>query len=567
MSQPPAMPPGADAADRVQRFGKYFLVRKLAEGGMAEIFLAKSLGAEGFERDVVIKRMLKHLTGVPDFVNMFMDEAKLAARLAHQNVVQIHELGLAEGCYYICMEYLAGEDFSTILRTAGRRHEYVPLQLALRVIADAAHGLHYAHESTDELGNPLHIVHRDVSPSNIFVTYEGQVKVLDFGIARAESRLAQTTAGVVKGKYMYMSPEQARGKVVDRRADVFSLGVSLFEALTHKRPFAHDNDLAILNAVLSGDFPRPRALRPELSVELEQIVLKAMAHKPEERYATAAELAEAIDRYLTSSTTNVGGAQLSSYLRGLVGEARVFRKKNVQRLNTLVESGQIARGFTNPEMPTVATAASASELGTRVHGTPSSAVSRKRATWVMPLVLLGVVALAGAGVFGWKQLPSAASPAAEAPPPAVKAPQAPGVVAAPADAGVDQPAVAVGAPDAGAEAPTPEVTSARVQPANTRRKPVKLTPTAVHSVLARSRARSERCFVANRTELPSKKGQLHVQFSIESSGRVSGVQVNAPFAGTKVGRCLADVVSKLKFPAHVDGPIALTAPFEYTTPE
>ncbi|MGA9524293.1 MAG: protein kinase [Myxococcaceae bacterium] len=560
MSQPPAVPPGADHADRVQRYGKYFLIRKLAEGGMAEIFLAKSVGAEGFERDVVIKRMLKHLTEVSDFVKMFRDEARLAARLSHQNVVQIHELGLAEGCYYICMEYLAGEDFSTILRTAGRRREYVPIQLALRVIADAAQGLHYAHESTDEQGEPLNIVHRDVSPSNIHVTYEGQVKVLDFGIARAESRLAQTTAGVVKGKYMYMSPEQARGHVVDRRADVFSLGVSLFEALTNVRPFSRDNDLAILNAVLGGEFPQPRTLRPDLPTEVEQIVLKAMALKPEDRYATAAEMARAIERYLSSTTSNPGGAQLSAYMRTLFGEERVFQKRNVKRLKTLIDLGQVARGFTDPALATVAAPTTNTEAGTQVVGTPSTVVPRKGARWVVPLMLLGVAAVAGGGAFAWTQL----SKDPVGPPAARDA----GVAVAPAtDAGVVQPAVAAGAPDAGPEEPTPEVQKPRVRTATAKRKPVKLTTTEVHAVLGRSRARTERCFVANRAELPSKKGQLHVQFSIEPSGRVSGIQVNAPFAGTKVGRCLADVVAKLKFPAHVDGPIALTAPFEYTTPE
>ena len=204
---PPREPVGQVA---VRPFGTYFLVRKLAEGGMAEIFLAKQVGVEGFERNVVIKRMLQHLSNVPDFVSMFLDEARLASRLAHPNIVQINDLGFADGCYFISMEYLPGEDFSTVLRTSARRREYVPYHVSLRVIAEAARGLHYAHEFTDAKGKPLNIVHRDISPSNIFISYTGQVKVLDFGIAKAESRVTNTTAGVVKGKYMYMSPEQAR---------------------------------------------------------------------------------------------------------------------------------------------------------------------------------------------------------------------------------------------------------------------------------------------------------------------------------------------------------------------
>ncbi len=192
----------------VRAYGKYMLVWKLAEGGMAEIFLAKQIGVEGFEKNVVIKRMLPHLSEVPDFVSMFLDEARLAASLSHPNVVQISDLGFADGCYYICMEYLAGEDFAAVIRVMRRRNQQVPLHITLRVLSDAATGLHYAHEATDQRGNPLNLVHRDVSPSNLFITYSGQVKVLDFGIAKAESRASTTSAGVVKGKYQYMSPEQ-----------------------------------------------------------------------------------------------------------------------------------------------------------------------------------------------------------------------------------------------------------------------------------------------------------------------------------------------------------------------
>src|SRR5262245_45555032 len=323
-------------SEPVRQFGKYFLVRKLAEGGMAEIFLAKLVGAEGFERDVVIKRMLKHLSAVNDFVNMFLDEAKLAARLVHPNVIQINELGVADGCYFICMEYLPGEDFSTVIRTAGRKREYVPLAVVARVMADAAHGLAYAHDFTDATGKAMGIVHRDISPSNIYVTYQGQVKVLDFGIAKAESRLTTTTAGVVKGKYMYMAPEQAKGVKVDRRADVFSLGVSLYEALTHYRPFSRENDLAILNAVLKCDFKPPRELRKDLPQELEAIILKAMAAKPEDRYQTAAAMAADLERFLgtTSGATNVG-----TYMRTLFGEERVSFRSRIPSLADLAQSG------------------------------------------------------------------------------------------------------------------------------------------------------------------------------------------------------------------------------------
>ncbi|HLL53805.1 MAG TPA: protein kinase [Myxococcaceae bacterium] len=345
-------------------YGKYFLVRKLAEGGMAEIFLAKQVGAEGFERNVVIKRMLSNLSSSPDFVTMFLDEARLASRLNHPNVVQIHDLGQAEGCYYICMEYLAGEDFSTVLRAASKRREYVPMPIVLRVMIEAAHGLNFAHEFSDESGRPLNIVHRDISPSNIYVSYVGQVKVLDFGIAKAESRATQTTAGVVKGKYMYMAPEQARGLAVDRRADVFSLGVSLYEALTNTRPFARDADLAILNAVLTADFKPPRHLRPEIPQQLEQVVLKAMATNVEERYQSAVEMAADMERLLVGAPVNTG--QVATYLRALFGEERITNKTRIPTLAGLNQQSAGAPQFVvTPSQP-------GSESGTRPLATPHS---------------------------------------------------------------------------------------------------------------------------------------------------------------------------------------------------
>ncbi|MFY2559908.1 serine/threonine-protein kinase, partial [Corallococcus terminator] len=324
MSLTPTTQPGSEDVPPplLRPYGPYVLVRKLAEGGMAEIFLAKLLGADGFERNVVIKRMLPHLSSIPDFVEMFRDEARLAAKLAHPNIVQIQELGFTEGCYYICMEYLAGEDFSTTLRLAGRRRQYLPFPIVLRVLIDSARGLHYAHEFANEMGQPQNVVHRDVSPSNLYLTYQGQVKVLDFGIAKAESRLANTRTGVVKGKYMYMAPEQAKGGEVDRRADIFALGVSLFEALTHVRPFSRENDLAVLNALLHNEFKRPRELRPDLPVELEAIVLKAMAQFPEDRHPTAEAFAEDLEAFLGAHLSSAGTPQLGAFLRSHFGDER-----------------------------------------------------------------------------------------------------------------------------------------------------------------------------------------------------------------------------------------------------
>ncbi|MCP3138525.1 protein kinase [Pyxidicoccus sp. QH1ED-7-1] len=413
--------PEVASAPLLRPYGQYVLVRKLAEGGMAEIFLAKLLGADNFERNVVIKRMLPHLSNIPDFVEMFREEARLAAKLSHPNIVQIQELGFTEGCYYICMEYLAGEDFSTTLRLAGRRRQYVPFPVVLRVLIDAARGLHFAHEFCNEAGQPLNIVHRDISPSNLYLTYQGQVKVLDFGIAKAESRLVNTRTGVVKGKYMYMAPEQAQGKEVDRRSDVFALGVSLYEALTHVRPFSRENDLAVLNALMQGDFKRPRELRPDLPEELEAIVLKAMAFKPEDRYPSAEAFAEGLEAFLGEHLSASGTAQLGAFLRGHFGEERFTERTRIPTLATLTAT------YGTEGSPVQAPGAEGPLNGTDVYGgrpvpsaeaqartaavpppvrtspVPSEPASRPAArSWrTAALGLAGGLLLAGVGIVGY----------------------------------------------------------------------------------------------------------------------------------------------------------------------
>jgi serine/threonine protein kinase len=551
--------PGVQNLERIQRYGKYFLLRKLAEGGMAEIFLAKQSGAEGFERNVVVKRMLKHLSDEPSFVEMFLDEARLAARLAHQNIVQIHDLGLAEGCYFICMEYLAGEDLSTILRAAGRQRQYVPLQVVLRVIAEAAYGLHYAHEFADENGAPMNVVHRDISPSNIYVTFQGQVKVLDFGIARAESRTTKTTAGVVKGKYMYMPPEQAKGAGVDRRADVYALGVSLFEALTNVRPFARDHDLAILNAVLHGEFSPPRHYRPDLPQDLEALVLKAMAHRPEDRFQTAQAFAVALDSYMASRTSGSGGSQTQAYLRTLFGEERITQKTRVPSLDSLLKSGMTVSGFTDPEMKTVNVP---QEERTSQLAPPPAAPAPARGAPGRHAVMAGLALLAvlGTGAAAWSfflradptpapepvaQVQPAAPPPAPAPEPVKPQVEPP----EPADDAAVEPAA--GAPTQG------------TKPAVVRRTPVKLTAAEIQKVIARGSAPITRCFESNKEELPADQGQVTVQFTILDTGKVTDPQVKGALAGTKTAACVQQRVAALKFPAHTDKQVTLGVPFGY----
>lgn len=272
-----------------ETIGRYEVLGRLALGGMAEILLARLLGPSGFERPVVIKRILPQLAEQPSFVRMFLDEARLAAQIQHKNVVQVHELGQEAKDLYLVMEYLEGENVAGLIRrtiVAGK--ELDPVMSAF-VIAEACAGLHAAHELTDAGGKPLGLVHRDVSPQNIFVSYAGGVKVLDFGIAKAADSSAHTEAGQLKGKFEYMSPEQCRGRPIDRRSDVFALGIVLYEMITRKRLFKRSSRLATLEAVWRDAIIPPSQI-VACPPSLEQVVLKALQKKADDRYRTAAEM-------------------------------------------------------------------------------------------------------------------------------------------------------------------------------------------------------------------------------------------------------------------------------------
>ncbi len=540
----------------VRPFGKYFLVRKLAEGGMAEIFLAKQVGVEGFERNVVIKRMLQHLSSVPDFVNMFLDEARLATRLNHPNVVQINDLGNADGCYYICMEYLAGEDFSTVVRTAARRREYVPLNVVMRVIAEAARGLHFAHDFTDAKGNPLNIVHRDVSPSNIFLTYTGQVKVLDFGIARAESRVTQTTAGVVKGKYQYMAPEQARTGIVDRRADVYSLGVSLYEAITNTRPFARDNDLAILNAVLANDYKKPELVRPDLPEEVSRIIVKALAGDVEERYQSALELAQDLEAFLQGHTSGGGNSSLATFMAAFFGPDRMMSKTRIDSLAELATKGVDVPGFKNPSAPGTdpsITNQANTEGETKAVGLPTS-VKVKRRTGYALLASVVALVLGLGGALTWALFFRQPSGGAQKP---LEVPDAGVVLPPPAvvDAGPPEPV------DAGAPVPVPEVDAGEPKHPQLPVGPVTLTAPLIMKVVGAHKSAIYNCFQQHKGDLPADEGRLKVTFTIPSSGKVSSAQ--SELSDKAVGQCVEKVVKQLRFPVHKDKEVTLTVPLEW----
>jgi len=270
--------------------GRYEVLGRLATGGMAEVLLARLVGPSGFERPVVIKRILPHLADSREFRDMFLDEARLVARIRHPNVVQVHELGETGGELYLVMEYLEGENLAGLARRAIVRGAPIPYGASAFIMAEACAALHAAHELTSSDGHRLGLVHRDISPQNVFVLYDGSVRVIDFGIAKAADRSARTSAGQLKGKFQYMSPEQCLGKPLDRRSDVFSLGIVLFELSTGKRLFKRDNELLTFKAICEQQIVRPRTLVDGYPKRLEEVALKALARYPRDRFQTAGEM-------------------------------------------------------------------------------------------------------------------------------------------------------------------------------------------------------------------------------------------------------------------------------------
>ena len=277
-----------------KRLGRYELIGHLATGGMAEIHLARLAGEGGFEKIVVVKRLLPELVASPAYVAMFLDEGKLVARLNHPNICEVHELGRDGAEYYLAMPYLDGIAAHELIARPREADRATQIKVATGVIVQACAGLHHAHELRDADGAPAGLVHRDVSPSNIFVTASGIVKVLDFGVAKVRGG-TETEVGTIKGKQQYMAPEQLLGESLDRRCDVFALGIVLFELATHSRLFKRASDYLTARAVLEEPIPRADAVDPAVPAALADVIARALARKREDRYATAAEFATAIE--------------------------------------------------------------------------------------------------------------------------------------------------------------------------------------------------------------------------------------------------------------------------------
>jgi serine/threonine protein kinase len=354
------------------KLGRYEVLKQLAQGGMADLLLARTSGLEGFERHVVIKQIRAEQAKNAKFVEMFVTEARLAGALHHHNIVQVQDIGEENGRHYFAMEYVHGEDLRKLLHTLYDQKQKLPLEHVISIVATVAAALHHAHEAKAPDGKPLNIVHRDVTPANILVSYDGNIKVVDFGIAKAAASAVETDRGVIKAKVPYMTPEQCTGQKVDRRSDIFSLGIVAFELVTTRRLFKGDTDFMTMSEIVSGEVPRPSKYRLDIPSKLEGIILKALSRSPVDRYQTADEMRGALETYAARSGLRMSANSLAAYMKKLFGERPEPWLERGQRPagEIAVDFDGTATGIVPPPAEVVETFA----IPTSMHATKSSPI-------------------------------------------------------------------------------------------------------------------------------------------------------------------------------------------------
>ncbi len=340
---------------RGTKLGKYELLVRIGRGGMATVWVALERGpTRDQDRLVAVKAILTDLAGDPEFVRMFMDEGRIVRMIQSPNVVNVYEVAEAEGLVYMAMDWVEGDSLHAVIAEAGKRRP-IPPEMAVRIIADAAGGLHAAHEVAGDDGKPLGIVHRDVSPHNILIGTDGAIKLVDFGVAKAMGRMSEaTSAGQLKGKFGYMSPEQAMAKKVDRRSDVFALGIVLFELTTGRRLFRGEHDAETLHLVVSGKIPKPSSIEPGYPVELENIVLRALERDPQKRFQTALEFQQALESYLKSQRIFVARAGVANLLKKVMGPRMEQRRKAIRSALAATLGGGVDTAALAPSDPNAA---------------------------------------------------------------------------------------------------------------------------------------------------------------------------------------------------------------------
>lgn len=316
---------------------RYRVLERLASGGMAEVFVAESAGIEGFKKRVAIKRVLPQLSEKKRFISMFLDEARLSAQLSHSNCVQVFDIGVGDNAYFIVMEFVDGADLKAVIDYLKAKNRQFPLEIAVLISVRICEGLTYAHELTSPEGKPLHVVHRDMSPPNVLITKHGEVKIVDFGLAKASSQLEKSEPGIIKGKFSYLSPEAALGGEVDHRTDIFAVGIILWELLSGRRLFMGDTDFATVKQVQQAVIPSLHAIRPDVPVELDRILQRALAKDPNDRYGSARDLGRDLTALLYKQGKPVSAFDIAELVRGAMSQRKKRSTDKASIIDKLIE--------------------------------------------------------------------------------------------------------------------------------------------------------------------------------------------------------------------------------------
>src|SRR6202012_2242858 len=329
---------------------RYRVIERLEAGGMAEVFRAESEGLQGFRKQVAIKRVLPHLSSKKKFISMFLDEARLSAQLSHSNCVQVFDIGVGDAAFFIVMEFVDGANLKAIiehLRKAGRDF---PVEAAVHISLELCKGLAYAHELTDPNGVPLYIVHRDMSPPNVLVTKHGEIKIVDFGLAKANSQLEKSEPGIIKGKFSYLSPEAAMGQDVDARTDVFAVGIILWELLAGQRLFLGDTDFQTVKKVQAAQVPSITAINKKVPPELERIIVRSLARDPNQRYRTARDLGLDLSKFIFKNAVPVSTFDVASLVQTAMKERQRHRPMQASIIDKLIEEALLESSSLNDDM-------------------------------------------------------------------------------------------------------------------------------------------------------------------------------------------------------------------------
>jgi serine/threonine-protein kinase len=522
------------------QFGKFRDLKRLASGGMGDIYLAKLGGAEGFEREMVLKVLHPHLAKDKSFAQAMVDEAKLTVLLQHPNIVQMYNLERTGELLYCVLEFVPGKTLSAIQRVYRKKGGTIPLPMAIYIIAESLEGLGYAHELTDRHGEPRHIVHRDISPQNILITREGWVKIIDFGIAKAASRMTQTRPGMIKGKFAYMAPEQLKGES-DHRADLFAMGITLWETLAGVRLFHSTTDVDTLQKVLHMEPPPIHLTHADIPKEMDAILARALDKHPEKRYQTAREFKTDLLQFMAPMTKEEMRATVDI-------EASTLGDQVIKDLPT---------GDVTSDLTPVAD-----------YGVVRKARAKPRNKLLIPMAAVLLAGLGAAAFFG---LPLLTGPDKEQ---ADGGTEKAGVVAeAPKDAGVAaaQPSDPIPAPaDKPAEEPPKPADAGKkvavVKPPKPKLPPaIKLAHEDVNKRLRRYGARLQNCADTHLTQESSGQDiSLKLNFTIASTGRVTQVGLEPrSLESSKFGRCLISRVKRIKFPRHVDKSVSISFPLKF----